>query len=522
MTVRTRFAPSPTGSMHIGGMRTALFNWLWARHCGGTFILRIDDTDRVRNMDEALGPILRAFRWLGLEWDEGPEVGGPHAPYFQSQRGALYRAAAQRLIDTGHAYRCFDGPEQIAEDRAAAERDKRPYLNVRRALDLAVAQVEDLVAQGTPHVVRLLVPRERKVAIDDVVRGHVEWDCAQMADPVLLRPDGTPLYNFATVVDDAHMAITHVIRAEEHLTNTAVQALLHEALGHELPVFAHIPYVAAPGSKEKLSKRKLDKYRKNPAFSKMFERADAVFPRIGLERDGLDPVMVAYYEAIGYLPQGVLNALLRLGWSLDDKTEFFSRREMIEAFTLERVVKNPAGLDPDKLLAFQAHWMNQLPLDDKVAGCLPFLERAALVDSPATEEQRAFVRALIEALGERLRLFSDVLDHDEFFVADDALAFDEKTFDKRVRKPDAGGLLERYKDALTAATAYDAAALEAATAAFCEREGVQLGQIVHAIRVAVTGKGVGFGLFDSLALLGRARCLARIDRALEHLRQGAK
>ena len=369
MTVRTRFAPSPTGYMHIGGMRTALFSWLWARHNHGKFILRIDDTDRERNIDEALGPILRAFQWLGLNWDEGPEVGGPHGPYFQSQRDHLYQQAADRLLAEGRAFRDFDPPEVVKADREAAEKEKRTYVNIRRSLELNDTQVQQYVEEGRPHVVRFLVPRDRKVAIDDVVRGHVEWDCGLMPDPVILRGNGTPLYNFASVVDDADMQITHVIRAEEHLTNTAVQALIFEALGHALPVFAHIPYVAAPGSKEKLSKRKLDKYRNNPQFKKMFEAADRVFPKLGLDaHGGLDPVMVEYYEKIGYLPDAVFNGLARLGWSYDDKTENMSRQFIIENFTLERVIKSPAGLDPDKLLSFQAHWMGQLPPEEKVSG----------------------------------------------------------------------------------------------------------------------------------------------------------
>ncbi|MEX0728801.1 MAG: glutamate--tRNA ligase, partial [Planctomycetaceae bacterium] len=362
--VRTRFAPSPTGYMHIGGMRTALFNWLWARHNNGTFILRIDDTDEQRNLDAALGPILRAFKWLGLTWDEGPEIDGPYAPYFQSQRKPLYHAAVEKLIDEKKAYHCFDTQEELAAERAAAEKEKRPFLNSRRSLELSELDRNKRIARGDPHVIRFLVPRDQVVKLDDVVRGHVEWDCSLMPDPVIMRGNGSPLYNFASVIDDAQMQISHVIRAEEHLSNTPVQVLLHQALGNELPIFAHIPYVAAPASKEKLSKRKLEQYRKNPQFKKMFERADEVFPKIGLTNvGGLDPVMVEYYERIGYLPQGVLNALARLGWSLDDKTEIMSLDEIVKNFTLDRVVKSPAGLDPDKLNSFQAHWMMQLPVD---------------------------------------------------------------------------------------------------------------------------------------------------------------
>src|SRR5262249_52211118 len=265
-TVRTRFAPSPTGYMHIGGMRTALFNWLWARHNNGKFILRIDDTDEARNQEAALQPILRAFRWLGLNWDEGPEIGGPYAPYYQSQRGELYRAAADRLLKSGHAYQDFSTPEEIQADRAQADKEKRPYVNQRRSLELSDAERTRLESEGRPWVLRFLIPRGRTVVLDDLIRERVEWDTSLMVDPVILRANGTPLYNFATVIDDAQMQISHVIRAEEHLSNTPVQLLLHEALGNTLPQFAHVPYVAAPGSKEKLSKRKIEQYRKNPQF----------------------------------------------------------------------------------------------------------------------------------------------------------------------------------------------------------------------------------------------------------------
>lgn len=378
--VRTRFAPSPTGYMHIGGMRTALFNWLWARHNGGQFILRIDDTDQARNQETALGPILQAFKWLGLNWDEGPEVGGPYAPYYQSQRGELYRAAAAKLEASGHAYRDYSTKEEIDADRKQAEREKRPYINIRRSLELTPEQKIAQATAGKPWVLRFLVPRDRKIELEDHIRGHVEWDAALIPDPVVCRADGSPLYNFATVVDDAQMQITHVVRAEEHLSNTPIQIMLHQALGNPLPEFAHVPYVAAPGSKEKLSKRKIDQYRKNPQFKKLFEKADEVFPQLGLTGSAaLDPVMVEYYERIGYLPAAVLNALGRIGWSLDETTEIMSLQTMIDHFTLDRVVKAPAGFDPDKLYSFQGHWMKELPLDQKLAGCLPYLTQSGLL-----------------------------------------------------------------------------------------------------------------------------------------------
>jgi glutamyl-tRNA synthetase len=500
-------------------MRTALFVWLWARHNNGTFILRIDDTDQQRNVDAALAPIFRAFRWLGLNWDEGPDVGGAFGPYYQSQRTHLYQAAVDKLLAEGKAFRDYDTPEQTAADRAVCEAAKQQYVNIRRSLELTDSQRAQLDAEGRPYVVRFLIPRDQKVAVDDAVRGHVEWDGGLMVDPVIMRSNGTFLYNFATVVDDAHMQITHVIRAEEHLTNTAVQAFLHQALGNPLPVFAHIPFITSPGSTKKLSKRDVDKLRNSPQLKKMFDRADEIFPQLGLgDSKSLNPVMVEYYERMGYLPAGILNALSRLGWSLDDKTEILSIDTVIQNFTLDRIVKAPAGLDPEKLQSYQQHWMNQLPLDLKVDGCLPYLQKVALLPEAVDDASKALVGQVIVAMGDRLRVFSDILDYKEFFIADDALAYDEKGFKQRlIDAPEAAGLLREIRVKLAETTPFDAATLDAMVHAFVESRGIKIGQIVHALRIATTGRTVGVGLFDALAILGRDRCLNRIDRTLARL-----
>ncbi|QDT31105.1 glutamate--tRNA ligase [Thalassoglobus polymorphus] len=517
--VRTRFAPSPTGYMHIGGMRTALFNWLWARHNGGEFILRIDDTDQARNMDEALGPILDAFRWLGLDWDEGPEVGGDHGPYFQSQRSELYTSACEKLLAAGKAYKDFDPPALTQQDREAAEKEKRPFLNIRRSLELTTAQVEENEAEGKPYVIRYLVDRTQKVSIDDHVRGHVEWDCSLIPDPVIMRGDGTPLYNFATVVDDAQLEISHVIRAEEHLTNTAVQVMLFGALGYDLPEFAHIPFVAAPGTKEKLSKRekKIEKYRKNPQFKKLFDIADEVLPKLGLgNSETLNPVMVSYYDAVGFLPGAVFNGLARLGWSYDDKTENMSREFLIENFSLDRVVKSSAGLDPDKLLSYQEYWIGQFSLTEKVDHCLRFLQEAKFITGDADEATRSKVERLIAALDDRIKLFSDILSYEEYFVTDEALVFDKKAFKKRISKPEqATALLAKYRDHIAQREDFKASELEEDFKTWLDANDLGFGDIIHALRVATTGKPAGPGMFECLELLGKESCINRINRAIE-------
>ena len=503
--------------MHIGGMRTALFNWLWARNNRGQFILRIDDTDQQRNIDEALGPILTAFRWLGLDWDEGPEVGGPHGPYFQSQRRALYDTALNQLLESGHAYRDFESSAETQTQKEAAEKNKSVYVSSRVSLQLSPDEVEQRIANGQPFVVRLLVPRTDNVIIDDHVRGKVEWDCSLMPDAVIARSDGSPLYNFATVVDDAALDITHVIRAEEHLSNTPIQVLLHRALGNNTPEWAHIPYVAAPGSKEKMSKRKIDKYRTNPQFQKLFELGDQVLSRIGIDpkSDALSPVMVSYYQQVGFLPQGVLNSLVRLGWSLDDQTEFMSLADMKRTFTLDRVIPAAAGLDPDKLLSFQTHWMSQLPVAEKLNGCLPFLKKAGLIADENDPATRAFVTRVIELAGERLRVFGDIFQLDEFFIDDADLKIDEKNFQKRVVKPDiAVDLLRELRRRLHDCESFTAPPLHDLLQAFTAEKEVKVGDLFPALRLCVTGKAQGADLFRSLELLGQVKVLNRLDRSL--------
>jgi glutamyl-tRNA synthetase len=515
--VRTRFAPSPTGYLHIGGVRTALFNWLFARGRGGHFILRIDDTDAQRNVEAALAPILHGFRWLGIDWDEGPEVGGGRGPYYQSQRQDRYRQAVQQLIDAGAAYRDYATPEELQAEREAAEVAGRRFLYSRRWMAETDAQRAAFEAAGRQGVVRLKMPREGVCRLTDLVRGEVVFEWAREQDHVVQRADGTCLYNLANVVDDHAMGITHVIRAEEHLSNTPRQVFIARGLGVEPPAHAHLPFVAEPGSRNKLSKRKLEKYLKNPDFARLNEHGRRVAGALGLATapETFNPVIVDFYEQIGFLPDAIVNYLLLLGWSLDDRTEFLGRREMIESFSLERVNRAPASFDPAKLLAFQEHYMQQTPIERRVELTLPYLQRAGLVASPAPPAVLATVRQVVEAAGDRLKVAGDILDCRDFFTADDRLTYDEGAFDKLLRgSADGAALLARFRERLAAAEPFATDALEAALQRFCQEKGVPIGRIIHPLRLAVTGKTVGFGMFETLAILGRERCLARIDRAL--------
>ncbi|HEV3165521.1 MAG TPA: glutamate--tRNA ligase [Isosphaeraceae bacterium] len=506
MTVRTRFAPSPTGFLHIGGVRTALFNWLLARHHGGQFILRIDDTDQQRHVEAAVAMILDGFRWMGMDWDEGPEVGGPHAPYFQSQRGARYTAAAAALVASGHVYRDYSTDSERAADKAAAEASKSAYRFRRKPLsDTQLAQYE---AEGRPFALRFQVPLGRAVVIPDLIKGDVQQRTDEIGDFVIVRPDGTPLYNFASVVDDADMQITHVVRAEEHLANTFSQILVFEALGHPLPAFAHVPYVAAPKSKKKLSKR------------------DGA---VGLDEFIND----------GYLPEAMMNYLARVGWSYDASSEIFSRAELIEKFSLDRVNSSPASHDPDKLFWIEGEWMKDLAIDRKVQsvapyidhadewlawsarrkqpdfrseGVLPFLKEKADVPEP----RRSKIQAVIMALGDRLKTFSDIIKLGRYFFTD-TLTYDPDAVKKRLRKEGVPAMLQQLDHVLATTEPYDAPTLEQNVHHFAETHGFSMGNVVNPLRVAVTGQGVGPGLYECLVILGREVCHQRIEGTLRML-----
>jgi glutamyl-tRNA synthetase len=515
--VRTRFAPSPTGFLHIGGVRTALFCWLYARRHGGRFILRIDDTDQQRNVEAALKPILEGLRWLGIDWDEGPEVGGPHAPYYQSERIHLYQDAVERLLSSGAAYPDYATTEEIQAEREAAQQAKRPFVYSRRWMATGREDAVRFEAEGRKGVVRLKMPRQGSLVVDDLVRGRVEFQWAQEQDHVIQRADGSCLYHLANVVDDHDFQITHVIRAEEHLSNTPRQIFIAQALNYELPKYAHLPCVAEPGSKTKLSKRKLAKYLKNRDFAQLMEHGCQIAHGLGLATDPetFNPVIVDFYRQVGYLPEAILNYLSLLGWSLDDKTEHFTRSQLIEHFSLDRVNKAPASFDPQKLQAFQQRHMLEVPDEEKVAMVLPYLQKAGFVADPPASSAVSRLSRIVKAAGDRIKVAGDILDYIDFFTPDDRLSYEDKAFEKRLRKPaEAKPLLAEFRSVLGATDSFDAAKIEQLLADFIQRKGIKVGQVIHALRVAVTGKSVGFGVFETLEILGKESCLARIDRAL--------
>lgn len=511
--IRTRFAPSPTGYLHIGGVRTALFNWLLARQSGGQFVLRIDDTDAQRNVNEAIEPILDGFRWLGLNWDEGPEVGGPHEPYYQSQRSDAHQDAARRLLESGHAYRDYSKTEELQAQREAAQKAGTAFVYDRAWMAETDQQAQAFESEGRTHVVRLKMPREGQCVVQDLIRGEVTVDWAGEQDHVIQRGDGSCLYHLASVVDDHDLEITHVVRAAEHLPNTARQIFILESLGYPRPQYAHLPYVAEPGGTAKLSKRKIDKYGKNKGFANLLAHGAHITEVCGIDTkpETFNPVIIDFYREIGFLPDAVLNYLLLLGWSLDGETEKFTVEDMIKSFTLERVNKAPASFDPQKLTSFQADAFAALPVDDRIRLAAPFAVRAGFVESQDDDR----LRDVVTAADDRLKMAGDIIQFDYCFTDD--YTVNEKAFQKRlIKDPTALDLLSKLKDRLAGVTSFDCDSVTSEVSAFCDDEDIKLGSVIHALRVATTGQPGGFGMFETLSVLGQECAVRRIDRALTH------
>ena len=483
-SVRVRFAPSPTGKLHIGGARTAIYNWAFARANGGTFILRIDDTDPTRSTDENTQIILRAMRWLGLDWDEGPEVGGDFGPYSQTERLDLYKQTAERLLAEGKAYPCFCTPEQLAADREAAQARKDPFQGYqRRCRDLTPEEAQARIDAGEPYVLRIKVPENRgNVVINDAVHGEVTFDAKELDDFVIFRSDGTPTYNFATVVDDALMGITHVIRGDDHLSNTPRQVMVYEAMGAPVPTFAHISMILGADGK-KLSKR-------HGATS------------------------VEEYRDAGYLSDAFVNYLALLGWSLDGETTVIPRDVLASKFSLDRISKNPATFDPKKLDWMNAEYINAM--DDATFAdqiMLPELLEAGLIDE-GFEADEAWVDALAAIVRPRTKMPADAAAvAAPVFMTAETLEYDEKSVSKGLAKEGMGAVLDAARAALEAVTEWTPAHIDAALEPLPEALDVKKRLVFGAVRVAECGNMVSPPLGETMALIGRDDCLARIDRA---------
>ena len=482
MPPRVRFAPSPTGFLHVGGARTALFNWLYARRHGGIFVLRIEDTDVERSSADMVTGILDGLRWLGLTWDEGPLAGGPHAPYFQSERLHRYRDAAARLLASGHAYACYCAPERLRAEREGAERRGEAWQYDRACLRLTPDERRAHEAAGTPHAIRFKVP-EGHTGFDDAVHGRIEFDTANIEDFVILRSDRHPTYHLSVVVDDVDMAITDVIRGDDHISNTPKHVLLFEALGAPVPRFAHVPLILG-SDKKRLSKR-----------------------------HGATSVME--YERQGYLPQAMVNFLALLGWSPGDDREVMSTTELIESFTLEGISGGNAVFNTDKLDWMNAQYLAQMPLQQLADVVRPLLAAAALDASPVVNDPVRFHR-LLELLKPRAKRLPDFVDQARPLLAQ-TVEFEPAAVEKHLSLPEVADHLSALAEALGITSPFDEPHVENVVRGTATQRGLKAGQLIHAVRVALTGRTTSPGLFEVMVLLGPDETRARLARTVEFL-----
>jgi glutamyl-tRNA synthetase len=483
-TVRLRFAPSPTGYFHVGGARTALFDWLFARHNGGKFILRIEDTDRTRYEPDALPDLLESLRWLGLDWDEGPEVGGDYGPYYQSDRLPLYRQYADQLVQQERAYRCYCSPERL-EALRATQRDAGEGMGYdRHCRHLTQKQIADYQAQGIVPVVRLAAPLEGTTSFEDLLRGRITFDNHELSDPVLLKSDGFPTYHLAVVVDDYLMEITHVTRGEEWLSSVPNHVLLYNAFGWQMPVQVHFPTILDPSGHGKLSKRK----KKAPGDREQY-------------------TYVHEFREAGYLPEALFNYMALVGWSYDGQTEFLSRDQLVRAFTLERINTSPAAFSYDKLDHMNATYLRGLGDNDLAGRLLQALRRRGL------EPDFFTLLRLVPLIKERIKTLNEAWEWIDFVWAT-ALDYDPALLIQK--KMDAAGTLQALEAAassLAALERFDEATLEETLRALSEELGLKVGQLLGVIRVACTGKAVAPPLFGSLSVLGQAETVRRLQQA---------
>jgi len=480
--VRVRFAPSPTGFPHIGNIRTALFNWLFARHNKGIFILRIEDTDVERRVEGAVEAIMDALRWLGLDWDEGPDIGGPYGPYIQSLRLGKYKAAAQKLLDSGQAYLCFCSPERLEKLRQEQMRRKEPPGYDRLCRDLAPEEVSRKLREGVRPVVRFRTPLEGETRFTDLIRGEIAFQNKVLDDFVILKSDGYPTYHLASVVDDHLMRISHVLRADEWLSSTPRHVLLYSALEIPAPEFAHLPIILGP-DRSKLSKR-------HGATS------------------------VAELKEQGYLPEATVNYLALLGWALDEKTELFTMEELVKYFTLEKVSKTAAIFNEEKFRWMNGVYIRKLELEEFIARALPFWER----DLP--EEGRGllspdYLRRLAPFIQERARLLSEVTELSLFFFVEPE--YEPGLLTRDLSAEEARHYLKATLDRLSPLEDFSAEALEGLLRPLASELGLSTRTYFGLLRVAVTGRTAAPPLFQTMSIVGRERCLRRLEAALKKL-----
>ena len=479
--VRVRFAPSPTGPFHIGGARSALFNYLVAKHNKGKFVVRIEDTDQKRSTKESEENIKAALKWLGMDWDEGIDVGGPNGPYRQTERLAIYKEYTDKLLAEGKAYYCFCTPEELDAEREAqmAKGETPVYSGTCR--NLPKETVEQYLKEGRPHVIRIVTPRDQVLEFDDLVRGHVSFDSNKVGDFVIVKSDDIPVYNYCVVLDDALMHITHVIRAEEHLSNTPRQLVLYQALGLPAPVFAHVSLILGTDHK-KMSKR-------HGATS------------------------VEQYKKMGYLPDALNNFLALMGWAPEVEQDIFTKDELIAQFSMSRVAKNPAVFDIEKLNWINFQYMQQLDAAQLLDVCLPHLQEAGYVGEEISADQRQWLQDLVWALREHVQYGAQIVEPAKIFFAEDCTPQDEETA-AVLKEETVPAVLKMFRDELAALPEVTADTVQPLFKKI--QKGLKVkGKFVYMpIRVAVTGVMHGTDPNVIVALMGRDKVLQRVDACL--------
>lgn len=487
-TVRVRFAPSPTGALHVGGVRTSLFNWLYAKHHGGTFILRIEDTDEVRSTEESTGDILEGLKWLGLEWDEGLQKGGELGPYTQMERVSIYQKYADELLDKGLVYRCYcTGDELAGRRKKAFEEGKDPGYD-GRCFSLSEEEKKKFRDEGRACVLRFRIPGEGVTGFSDIIRGEVEFKNAVLDDFVILKSNRTPAFNFANVIDDHLMEITHVIRGDEHLSNTPRQVLLYGALGFTPPVFAHLPMILGPDG-AKLSKR-------HGATS------------------------VSWFRKEGFLSDAFVNYLALLGWGTTESQQVFgSREEMIEKFSLDRVSKNPAVFDMKKLEWMNGYYIRELDVDKLLGLAMPFLKASSLVKGKGSEE-RELVRGVLLLEQKRFKKLNEINELAGFFFLE-KIEYDPEAVAQILRKEGVPDLLGSFSEELEKAEPFDAETVEKVTREFISQRNLKGKDLMQPVRVAITGRKASPGLFEVMVLLGKEKVLKRLSGTISMLRSSS-
>ena len=473
--------------LHVGGVRTALFNWLFARKNGGVFVLRIEDTDLARSTEESVDQLKRSLRWIGLEWDEGPEIGGPHSPYRQTERLELYREAAQKLLDSGAAYYDFATPEELAELREKARAEKRqPIYTGGEYREMDPEEASKRIEAGEPYTVRFKTPRDGQTVVEDVIRGPVTFENANLEDFVLMKSSGTPTYNFAAVVDDALMEMSHVIRGDDHLSNTPRQVLIYKALGYDLPAFAHVPQVLGP-DKKKLSKRH--------GAASVEEFADQ-----------------------GILPEALFNylALLGAGYAADE--EIFSPEELAERFRIERVSGNPAVFDEQKLLSINQVYIRRKSPEELAMMAAPMLVESGEASAEELESDMPRLTQIMDLLKERISRTTDIPDAVGYFYGD-TLDYDSEEFQKQLGKEFARENLPELKSRLAALPEWTEEGIEETIRGLAAEKEKGARHLIHPLRFATTGRTVSAGLFETMKLLGRERSLLRVEKAIKEMEQ---